>query len=361
MVSPQGVFLRHLKYRIHEFNKKVQNIAPLDRMNRYDGLDMEPRITLEQWQALVAVVDAGSYAKAAETLHKSQSTVTYAVQKLESMLGVDAFEIRGRKAVLTPTGDLLQRRARVLLDEARSLETASRRVSAGWEAQITVAADIVFPYWLLLQCFDRFGAESPHTRIELVESVLAGTTEAITGGRADLAIAGRIPSGYVADPLARLRTIPAASPRHPLHQLGRPLTPRDLRAHRQLIVRESDTMRATKPSLEAAQRWTVSSMSTSIIAAVQGFGYGWFPEEKIRPELTAGTLKPLPMREGGERFIELYLVFADRENAGPGTLRLAEIIRVHTAGACDREQEGSKRLPSSGVGARNAVTKRRAR
>jgi hypothetical protein len=67
------------------------------------------------------------------------------------------------------------------------------------------------------------------------------------------------------------------------------------------------------------------------------------------------------MREGGERFIELYLVFADRENAGPGTLRLADIIREHTAGACDREQEGSKRPPSSGVGARNAVTKRRAR
>jgi hypothetical protein len=31
-------------------------------------------------------------------------------------------------------------------------------------------------------------------------------------------------------------------------------------------------------------------MSTSIVAAVQGFGYGWYPEEKIRPELAAGTL-----------------------------------------------------------------------
>ncbi len=47
-----------------------------------------PRITLDQWQALMAVVDAGSYAKAAEVLHKSQSSLTYAVQKLESLLGV---------------------------------------------------------------------------------------------------------------------------------------------------------------------------------------------------------------------------------------------------------------------------------
>jgi DNA-binding transcriptional LysR family regulator len=295
---------------------------------------MDPRITLEQWQALVAVVDAGSYAKAAGTLHKSQSTLTYAVQKLESLLGVKAFEIRGRKAVLTPVGDLLQRRARALLDEARGLERASRLVSAGWEAQITVAADIVFPYWLLLQCFDRFGQESAHTRIELIESVLAGTTEALTSGRADLALSPWIPQGYVGDSLVRLRMIPAASPRHPLFGLDRPLTQRDLRAHRQLVVRESDALRATKPVLEAPQRWTLGHMSTSIVAAVQGFGYGWYAEDKIRPELEAGTLKRLPMREGGERFGELYLVFADRENAGPGTLRLAAIIREHTRGAC---------------------------
>ena len=57
------------------------------------------RITLEQWRALVAVVDHGSYAKASEALHKSQSSVTYAVQKLESLLGVQAFEIQGRKSV----------------------------------------------------------------------------------------------------------------------------------------------------------------------------------------------------------------------------------------------------------------------
>jgi DNA-binding transcriptional LysR family regulator len=52
-----------------------------------------PRITLEQWRALTAVVDAGGYAQAAEALHKSQSAVTYAVQKLESVLGVKVFEI----------------------------------------------------------------------------------------------------------------------------------------------------------------------------------------------------------------------------------------------------------------------------
>ena len=71
-----------------------------------------PRISLEQWRALQAVVEAGGYAQAAEALHKSQSTLTYAVQKIERLLDVKVFEIQGRKAVLTEGGQVLYRRAR---------------------------------------------------------------------------------------------------------------------------------------------------------------------------------------------------------------------------------------------------------
>ncbi|HWM27010.1 MAG TPA: LysR family transcriptional regulator, partial [Woeseiaceae bacterium] len=109
-----------------------------------------PRISLEQWRCLIAVVDAGGYAQAAAALHKSQSSVTYAVQKLEALLGVEAFVIEGRKAVLTPTGRMLYRRARVLLEDAGGLERAARKSSAGWEAEIWLAVEILFPAWLLL-------------------------------------------------------------------------------------------------------------------------------------------------------------------------------------------------------------------
>jgi DNA-binding transcriptional LysR family regulator len=140
------------------------------------------------------------------------------------------------------------------------------------------------------------------------------------------------------------RMVLVAHPEHALHKLGRPVTMRDLRAHRQLVVRESDTRRATKTQLEALQRWTVSHMATSIFAAAMGFGYSWFPEERIRGELQAGSLKPLPMRErGGERFGQLYLVFADRENAGPGTLRLGALIEEMVAAECTREESHANR------------------
>jgi DNA-binding transcriptional LysR family regulator len=283
------------------------------------------------------VVDAGGYAQAAARLHKSQSSVTYLVQKLESLLGVKAFEIKGRKAVLTPTGGLLYRQARVLLDEAAGLEKAAKSASAGWEAEIGIAAEMIFPAWVLLKCFDKLNAESPHTRIEYYETVIAGTSEALVSGRVDLAITPVVPPGFAGAPLMPLRMLLVAHPEHPLHQLGRTITVRDLRQHRQLVVRETDTARATKTMIEAAQRWTVSHMSTGIFAAAMGFGYGWYPEERIRSELHQGSLKPLPLREGAQRVGQFYLVFADRDRAGPGTLRLAQIIHEMVKAECATE------------------------
>jgi DNA-binding transcriptional LysR family regulator len=293
-----------------------------------------PRISLEQWRSLLAVVDAGGYAQAAEALHKSQSAVTYAVQKMEALLGVKIFEVVGRKAQLTSTGEVLYRRAKALLDEAGALEGAAGTLAAGWEAELRLSVEIIFPTWLLLQCFARFAEERPEMRIELYESVLSGTEEALLQRKVDLAICSQIPAGFIGDQLMRLRFIALAHPDHPLHRLGRELTLQDLRKHRHLIIRDTGSQRRSGSWLGAEQSWTVSQKATSIHAAVMGLGFAWFPEETVRGELERGELKPLPLREGGERWGELYLVFADRDYAGPGARRLAEIIREHVSGSC---------------------------
>lgn len=296
-----------------------------------------PHISLDQWRALIAVVDSGGYAQAADTLHKSQSAVTYAVQKIESQLGVKAFELQGRKAALTPTGHMLYRRALALVNEAGDLERAAHRASAGWEAEIGLAVEVLFPTWLLIDCLARFGQESPHTRIEVIESVLGGTPEALLKGQADLAVSPQVPPGFLGSPLMRLRLIAVAHPDHALHRLDRDLTVRDLRAHRHLTVRDTGATRDRKAiTVEVEQRWTVSHMATSIEAVRAGHGFAWLPEERIRADLEAGTLKPIRLKDGGERHAELYLILADPDFAGPGVRRLAEILRESVETACSR-------------------------
>src|SRR5579871_4273518 len=234
------------------------------------------KITLDQWHALVAVVDAGSYARGADLLHKTQSTLTYAVQKLESLLGVKVFQVVGRRARLTPTGEVLYRRAKALLDEAGSLESAAATLAKGWEPELRLAVDIVFPTWLLLRCLARFADEHSQTAIELYETVISGTEEALTLRKVDLAIAAGIPRGFSGDALMRMRFIAAASPIHPLHQLRRTLTVQDLRKHRHLIVRDTGTQRRPGSAIGAEHTWTVSnrrprSMPPAWVWASRGF------------------------------------------------------------------------------------------
>lgn len=293
-----------------------------------------PRISLEQWRTLLTVVDAGGYAQAAEQLHKSQSAVTYAVQKLERLLNVEVFSLVGRKAVLTPTGQLLHRRARALIDEASRMERAARSLSVGWEPELRIAAEIIVPTHLLLRAFADFGAISPHTRIELTESVMGGTVEALEQGRVDLAITPRVPDGYLGEHLLQLRFVAVAHPAHPLHQLGRELSLRDLRQHRHIVVRDSGSQRSSKAQIETEQRWVVSQMATSIRAVCEGHGFAWFPDEQIREHLARGELKVLPLSGGADRFAELYLVLADAEFAGPGVRQMAECLRKAVAEGC---------------------------
>lgn len=80
-----------------------------------------PKSTFEQWRIFQAVVDCGGYAQAAEALNKSQSSLNHAVAKLQQSLGVALLGVRGRKAVLTPAGEIFLKRARQLSQQDQLL------------------------------------------------------------------------------------------------------------------------------------------------------------------------------------------------------------------------------------------------
>lgn len=288
-----------------------------------------PRISLEQWAILQAVVDEGSYAKAAEALNRSQSSISYALKGMQEQLPVEVLTMQGRKAMLSPAGETLLRQARVLTNDALSLEYLANNLAEGWETEIRLAVEAIFPTALLSQALAAFVPESRASRVQLIESVLSGTQEALLNGEADLVITHRPPPGFLGQPLLDIIFLAVAHPEHPLHQLERELTHHDLRAHRQFVVRDSGLKRRQDAGwLDAEQRWTVSQLSTSIQFARDGLGFAWLPYEHIRGELEAGTLKRLPLVEGGQRQEKLFLVHADRNAAGPATQALAATLQT---------------------------------
>lgn len=290
-----------------------------------------PHTTLEQWRVLQAVIDSGGFARAAELLNRSQSSISYTLSRLQQQLPLPILEQRGRNTVLTEAGEILLRRSRGLLEEAQKLERLADSMAAGWEAEIALAVELVFPPKILFAALRAFtegcGEQSREVRLQLIESVLSGTDEALFSGEVDLVISARIPPGFLGRPLLTVDFVAVAQRDHPLHQLGRTLTMADLQAARQLVVRDSGLSRSQDIGwLGAEQRWTVSHMKTSIDAVKQGLGFAWLPEAQIEEELASGELLPLELREGGRHSGQLYLIYADYDSAGPAVRELAQLL-----------------------------------
>ncbi len=291
------------------------------------------RSTLEQWRMLRAVVDHGGFAQAAAAIHKSQSTINHAVHKLQHQLGLELLQVVGRKAELTPAGELMLRRATQLLQQAAQLEDVAESLAQGTETEIRLAVDEVFPPGFLANALESLSREYPNTRVQLYEEVLSGGAEQLVAGRADLLIAGEVPAGFLGEPIMRAEFIAVAHRDHPLHRLERALLPQDLAGSRQIVIRDSARERSADAGwLGSEQRWTVTHVATSLDMIRRGMGFAWLPASRVAAGLRSGELRELPLESGARRYAQIYLTAADPDRAGPATCRLGELLREECAG-----------------------------
>ena len=293
-----------------------------------------PRVTLEQWRTLQAVVDHGGFAQAAEALHRSQSSISYTVARMQEQLGVPLLRIDGRKAVLTEAGALLLRRSRQLVKQASLLEELAHHMEQGWEAEVRLVVDAAYPTGRVVSALSAFMPQSRGCRILLREEVLSGVEEALNEGEADLAISGLILPNQLGSDLASIAFIAVAHPEHPLHRLQRALTYQDLESQLQIVTRDSGRRQPRDVGwLGAEQRWTVGSLATAATFVSSGLGFAWLPEHMIGRELAEGTLQPLPLDNSSRRETRFFLYPNKDRQMGPATRILSELLRQHAPSA----------------------------
>lgn len=290
------------------------------------------KTTLEQWRVLHAVIEYGGYAQAAQALHRSQSSVSYAVARLQEQLGVPLLQIEGRRAQLTEHGRALLAASVGVLDGALKLEQMARRFEQGWEPELRIAVDVAFPTERLLWAMHAFSRQAPHTRLQLSEVVLSGADQALLEQRADVVISSRVPDGYLGDLLLDVDFVAVAHPSHALHEAGHPLDERNLTQAMQIVLRDSGTSQPRDEGwLGAPWRWTVSSMQTSAEMVAAGLGFAWLPRHLIVSYLDAGQMLPLPLLTGSVRRVGLYLIYAISARQGPATSLLGDLLKQSAA------------------------------
>lgn len=303
---------------------------------------------------LQAVVDAGGFARAAQRVHKSPSTIHHAVQRLEEQLGIEVFELRGRRAVLTPAGEALLRRARHLLAEAEELETLAGSLAAGVEPEIRLAVDQILPQAPLLRALEVFARACPATRVQLHEVVLSGGPDLLLGGQVDILLAPEVPPGHLGRWLMEQEMVCVAHPDHPLARTEAALTRRDLRPQRQIVVRDSGVQHAGEGGwLEADQRWTVSHVDTAREILCSGVGFAWMPEDRVAADLAAGRLVELNLEAGAREPVPFCLVQVDRDRPGIARQALVEALEAAFCGgrsgaAQSNNESGRKGHPCAG-------------
>lgn len=301
-----------------------------------------PKISLEQWISFKAVVDEGSFARAAEALNKSQSSISYAIARLNEQLPSPVLRIEGRKAVLTEEGHVLYRRAASLLQLAEETEDVAQQLAQGLETQITLALDNLTDIRQIIPALARVSGQYPLTRVRILETALSGTEEALLEKKADLAIGPTVPVGFSGSPLRQIRMIPVAHPDHPLfmsHENQPPqvldsvgsatrLSEWELRSHRQVVLADSG-QRRTRDSgwLGAEQRWTVSHFSSSLKILRAGLAFGFLPQDWVEEDLRSGRLRRLPMSCEADRLLQLYLISPAVQTLGPASTLLASSLR----------------------------------
>jgi len=289
---------------------------------------------LSQWAALQAVVDEGSFQKAAKKLHRSQSSMSYAVQTLQDSLGINLLEIHGRKAQLTEAGEALLRRSRSLTSMAQDLEKYAVNLKQGWEAEVHLSFEAIYPFIDLMQVMARFESESRGTRVQLHETVLSGSSEVITQKKVDVAITPIIPQGFLGHKLGSTKLILVAHPLHPLIELGKQTEDQieedELVQHLQLVIRDSGTGERIKGGwLKAEKRWTVGHLATAIALLKGGTGFAWIPKSLIEGELKQGALVPINLVHRASFELPFYLVVPNPTSLGPAAQLLAQIIKQH--------------------------------
>ena len=288
-----------------------------------------PKVTLEQWRVLQSVIDKGGFAQAADALHKSQSSVSYTVAKLQEQLGYPLLVIEGRKAKLTERGEVLLKRSRNLLKEAVDLEALAHTLGQGWEPVIELVVDEAFPTPALLRALKAFEPQSRGTQVQLHKVVLSGGEEALLTGHPDLVLGPFVPTGYLADPIIEVEFQAVAAPEHALFNEPEAINNERLCQELQIVIRDSAlTNKRDVGWLGSNRRWSVSSIQSALEIISSGIGFAWLPSSEVYPALAKGQLKQLDLISGSRRSFDFYAIFGKGERTGPATRLFIELLQT---------------------------------
>ena len=140
----------------------------------------------DQLRSFLAIVDTGSFTRAAERVHKTQSAVSMHIRRLEERLGCQLFAKHGRGVRLSIDGEKLVDYARRMLQiEASALSSIAQKGLAG-RVRLGMPDDYAEPF--LPDILTRFSARHPLVEVSVICEASTALAERINARDLDLAV-----------------------------------------------------------------------------------------------------------------------------------------------------------------------------
>jgi DNA-binding transcriptional LysR family regulator len=232
----------------------------------------------DQLRTLMAIADTGSFTRASEIVHKTQSAVSMQMKRLEERIGRDLFEKDGRASRLTEDGErLLDYARRIVALNQECVQSFSREALSG-RVKLGVPDDYADRY--LPEIMARFTRSNARVEVTVICEPTTMLIDRIQSGELDLAIVTYSDHQTAAEIIRQERLLWVTSARSHIHEndpvplaLGRPTC-----AWRQsataLLERAGRSFRILYAS------WNSAAVSATVTA---GLAVSVLPESAIRP------------------------------------------------------------------------------
>jgi LysR family transcriptional regulator, hydrogen peroxide-inducible genes activator len=201
---------------------------------------------LHQLRYFCAVVNTGTFSRAAEQSHVSQPSLSQQILKLEDELGARLFDRLGRSVRLTDVGKAFLPRARAVLRELEAArgDAVERKDALGGPVTVGVIPTVA-PY-LLPPCLMAYSRKFPLVQLTVVEEITPVLLERLRASSIDVAILALPVRGHEFESVALLteRLFAALPPKHKLAS-RRSLALKDLHSEPFLLLRDGHCFRDT--------------------------------------------------------------------------------------------------------------------
>jgi DNA-binding transcriptional LysR family regulator len=269
---------------------------------------------------LAAVVEGGSFVKAAEALGLSASGVSRAIGRLEARIGVRLLDRTTRSLHLTDEGRRFYQQVAPLLEGIEEAAIQASGSSTTVRGRLRVNVDPFFSRLVLAPRLAHFIARYPELEIELITRLENGD---LVADGIDVAVCfGPQPaSSLVIRRLLETRILTVAAPQY-IEQNGRPKTPKDLVRHACIQFRDPRTGRPFEWEFHSKRKiipvatkgpLTVSDVGVMLAACLAGAGIAQVMALGVQAFLDQGRLIELFPDWPDETF-PLYAVYPSRRH-----------------------------------------------